>query len=423
VRVPAHGQDVLCALQIYDASRRDGSVAPLRRPSISCPTEICEAPCDDFAHAVLPTCHGRPGRRAGCAPAPFGGEVTASGALPAADSLALALDVGGTKLAAGVVTGDGRVHSFLSQPARREEGPDAMIRRLVDLGRESVEAAGIAWESIPAIGIACGGPLDPESGVIQSPPNLPGWDDVPLTRLVTDALDRPAVVDNDATAAAVAEWWYGAGLGARVRDLVYLTISTGVGGGLILAGRPYRGAAGNAGELGHLTVDWQGRQCGCGRRGCLEAYASGTNIAARATEALAGSDEPSSLRDLGEVTARDVADAAATGDVLAGRVWDETTGILASAIANILDVFNPELVVLGGGVTRAGDHLLVPVREGALAQAMGPAPRTGRVVLAELGDSLAVLAAASVAFERLDTRPRATTTSAPASPGEAVTLR
>ncbi len=179
-----------------------------------------------------------------------------------------------------------------------------------------------------------------------------------------------------------------------------------MGGGLVLDGRPYRGAAGNAGELGHLTVDWQGRQCGCGRRGCLEAYASGTNIAARAREALAAGDEPSSLRGLAAVSARDVAEAAAAGDAVGARVWDETTAILASSVANILDVFNPELVVLGGGVTRAGEQLLAPVRAGAAAQAMAPAARAGEVVLAELGDSLAVVAAASVAFERLDTRPR-----------------
>jgi glucokinase len=330
------------------------------------------------------------------------------GRLPAPDDLVLALDVGGTKLAAGVVTGDGVVHSFEAAPARRDDGPASMIERLLALGRQAVAAAGVPWERIPAIGIACGGPLDPETGVILSPPNLRGWDRVPLTRIVTQALDRPSVVDNDATAAAVAEWWYGAGRGATVRDLVYLTISTGIGGGLILDGRPYRGAAGNAGELGHLTVDWQGRQCGCGRRGCLEAYASGSNIAARAEEALTAGEEPSSLRALPVVTARDVAEAAAAGDTVAARVWDETTGILASSIANILDVFNPQLVVLGGGVTRSGEQLLRPVREGALAQAMGPAAESGDVVLAELGDSLAVLAAAAVAFERLDTRPRLT---------------
>jgi glucokinase len=320
--------------------------------------------------------------------------------LPSVDDLALALDVGGSKLAAGVVSGDGQVHSFVVAPARRDEGPAPMVRRLAELGRQAVAASEVDWDRIPAIGIACGGPLDITTGVILSPPNLPGWDRIPLTTMVTDALGRPAFVDNDATAAAVAEWWYGAGGGGAVRNLVYLTISTGVGGGLILDGRPYRGAAGNAGELGHLTVDWKGRPCGCGRRGCLEAYASGTNIALRAMEALAGGTEPSSLRGLLEITARDVAEAASAGDAVAARIWDETTGILASAVANILDVFNPAVVVLGGGVTRAGDQLLVPVRDGALAQAMAPAAGAARIVLAELGDSVAVVAAATVAFER-----------------------
>ena len=117
--------------------------------------------------------------------------------LPAPDAVALALDVGGTKLAAGVVTGDGAVRSFLVEPARRDEGPAAMIDRLVILGRAAVDAAGVPWARIPAIGIACGGPLDPATGVIQSPPNLPGWDNVPLTRLVSDTQGMPAVDDND----------------------------------------------------------------------------------------------------------------------------------------------------------------------------------------------------------------------------------
>jgi glucokinase len=314
---------------------------------------------------------------------------------------ALGLDVGGTKLAAGVVDRDGTVRSSLVISSRVEDGPEAMIARLVELGRRAVAESGVPWSAIPAVGIACGGPLDPKAGIIQSPPGLPGWDGIPLVAMVTEALDRPAVVDNDATAGALAEWWYGAGRAGAVRDLVYLTISTGIGGGLILDGRVHRGAAGNAGELGHLTVDYRGRQCGCGRRGCLEAYASGTNIAARAREALAGGDAPSSLRDLAVVTARDVAEAAAAGDLVARAIWDETTEILGSAVANILDAFNPELVVLGGGVTRAGRQLLDPVRELGLALAMPPARRSGDVVLAGLGDDLGVVSAAAVAFERM----------------------
>jgi len=318
----------------------------------------------------------------------------------AADDLVLGLDVGGTKLAAGVVAGDGRVLAMRVAPSHVAEGPRAMIARHLDLGREAVAAAGVDWSRIRAVGIACGGPLDPFAGIIQSPPSLPGWDEVPLVAMVQAALDRPTVVDNDATACALAESWFGAGRSRQVRHLVYLTISTGVGGGLVLDGRLYRGAAGNAGELGHLTVDYLGRPCGCGRRGCLEAYASGTNIAVRAREALE-TGRSSSLTALPVVTARDVAEAAAAGDAVACEVWDETTAILGSAIANILDVFNPQLVVLGGGVTRAGDRLLVPVREAALRQAMAPAAGAAEIVLAGLGEELGVVSAATIAFERL----------------------
>jgi glucokinase len=318
----------------------------------------------------------------------------------AADDHVLALDVGGTKLAAGIVARDGTVRSRLVAPSRVEEGPDAMIARHLELGRQAVKASGVPWSDVRGVGIACGGPLDPRAGIIQSPLSLPGWDDIPLVSIVSSALERPAVVDNDATAGALAEWWFGAGRERAVEDLVYLTISTGVGGGLILDGRVYRGSAWNAGELGHLTVDVHGRRCACGRRGCIEAYASGTNIAARAREALARGDEPSVLRDVGSVTARDVAEAAHAGDAVASRVWDETTEILGSAVANILDVFNPDLVVLGGGVTRAGAQLLDPVRRLGREWAMPPAARAGDVVLAGLGEDLGVVSAASLAFER-----------------------
>ena len=318
---------------------------------------------------------------------------------PAVDGLVLGLDIGGTKIAAGVVAGDGSVRSMRVAPSRVEEGPDRMIERHLELGREAVAEARAAWSEIRAVGIACGGPLDPRAGVIQSPLSLPGWDDIPLVAIVSEALDRPVVVDNDATAGALAEFWFGAGRARGVDHLVYLTISTGVGGGLVLDGRVYRGAAWNAGELGHLTVDHRGRLCACGRRGCVEAYASGTNIATRAREALA-EGRASSLREVPVVTARDVADAAAAGDMLACEVWNETTDILGSAVANILDVFNPELVVLGGGVTRAGAQLLDPVRELGRRLAMPPAARAGDVVLAGLGDELGVVSAAALAFER-----------------------
>jgi glucokinase len=311
----------------------------------------------------------------------------------------LALDVGGTKLASGVVRGDGVVRSRLVEPALREAGPDDMIARHLALGHRAIDAAGLDPAAIRAVGIACGGPLDPERGIILGPLHLPGWVNVPLVAIVEAAFGVPAAVDNYATAGALAEWRFGAGRDRGVRSLVYLTISTGIGGGLVLDGRPYRGAAGNAGELGHLTIDMDGDPCACGRRGCLEAYASGTNIARRAREAVAAG-EASALTGLESITARDVSIAAAAGDAVARRVWDETTRMLGSAVATILDVLNPELVVLGGGVTNAGDGLLRPVREAALREAMRPAAGSAEIVLATLGEELGVVAAAAVALDR-----------------------
>ena len=322
--------------------------------------------------------------------------------LPPADEMVLGLDIGGTTLAAGVVAGDGRVLAQQGAPSRATEGPASMIDRLLALARVVVEESDVPWSRLRGIGIACGGPLDPFAGIIQSPPNLPAWDDIPIVDIVERALGLPAAVDNDATASALAEDWYGAGREHGAHHLVYLTISTGIGGGLVIDGRPYRGAGGNAVELGHLTVRYDGRRCACGRRGCLEAYASGTSIALRAREALARG-RASSLVGIADVTARDVAAAARAGDSLAVEVWSETTAIVGSAIANVLNDYNPDLVVLGGGVTRAGDLLLGPVREVAFSQALPPARRSAEIVLARLGDELGVVGAATVAFERLAT--------------------
>jgi glucokinase len=180
--------------------------------------------------------------------------------------------------------------------------------------------------------------------------------------------------------------------------MVYLTISTGVGGGVVADGRLYRGA-GNGAELGHVTVDWHGRTCrGCGRPGCLEAYVSGTSIAERAREALAA-DGASSLASLEEPTAADVAAAARDGDALARAVWDETVAALACGLTSIVNVFEPETVVLGGGVSRAGEQLLAPVREWVRDHAMEPAGRSVEIVASALGEQVGVVGAAAIVYE------------------------
>ena len=308
----------------------------------------------------------------------------------------LAFDVGGTKLAAGVVGADGKLLSFRTVPTGVGDGPTAAIDRLTALGRQALDDAGRT--EIVAVGIGCGGPLDPATGTILGPPGLPGWDDVPLGPLMRDRFGRPAYVENDASAAALGEYRWG---GWGVRSLVYLTVSTGLGGGLVSDGVLFRGAASQGGEFGHVVVDWQGRECGCGARGCAEAYVSGTSIARRAAEALR--DRPgSTLAALEVLTAKDVVEHARAGDLLARHIWAETTAILARTVAVIVNVCEPELVVLGGGVTRAGNYLLDPVREGALRQAMLPAAKACDVTLSSHGDTVGVLGAAAIAYQRID---------------------
>ena len=312
-------------------------------------------------------------------------------------STVLALDIGGTKLAAGVVDGAGVVHSFHTAPTQAERGPADGLKRLFELGRRALADAG---QPIAAVGIGCGGPLDSERGVLLAPLHLPGWRDVPVVELAQKEFGQPGALENDATAGAAGEHAFGAGAGTR--HMVYLTLSTGVGGGVIVDGRLYRGAMGNGGELGHVTVDWGGRPCrGCGRNGCLEAYASGTSIGERAAEALALSDEPSILAALERPTAADVAAAARDGDPVAVRLWDETVAALACGLTSIVNLFEPELVVLGGGVTRVGEQLLAPVRAEVEARAVRPAGSPLAIVQSALGDQVGIVGAAAIVFDRI----------------------
>jgi glucokinase len=312
----------------------------------------------------------------------------------------LGIDIGGTKLAVGVATPDGRLLSDRRRPSEAADGPDAMIERVVDMSRAAVNDAGLTLDEVDAIGIGCGGPLDPWSGVILNALNNPGWVNVPLVARIEEGLGRRAHLDNDANAAALGEHRFGAGRG--VAHMVYLTISTGVGGGLILDHRLYHGANGNAGELGHISVRVSGgRPCHCGSIGCIEAYCSGTNIAARFQEALAGGATSAIQRNPVEVTAEDVANAARDGDPLASTIWAESMELLGGGIVSIIHAFNPQRVVLGGGVTGAGDLLFEPVRRVVAERAMPWLAEPVRIVPAELGEMAGVLGAVAVALERI----------------------
>jgi glucokinase len=308
----------------------------------------------------------------------------------------LALDIGGTKLAAAVVTADGAAHGLVVEPTRREDGWGVVTRRLFDMGRRAVETAAVG--QIRAVGIACGGPLVAPTGLLLCPPHLPGWIDVPIGPLATDAFGVPFALDNDATVAAIAEHRFGAGRGTTT--MLYLTVSTGIGGGAIVNGSPHRGAAGNGGEFGHLTVHRGGRRCSCGRRGCVEAYASGTSIALRAREELAGGAS-STMAALPMPTAADVSAAAVAGDPLAVAIWAETVDLLGAAVTDLVNVFEPDLVVLGGGVTRSAAMLIDPIRELVAREALTPAARAVPIVRAALGGLVCVVGAGIIGYDLL----------------------
>ena len=227
-------------------------------------------------------------------------------------------------------------------------------------------------------------------------PNL-GWRDVPLRDLISKGTGLPASLDNDANCATYGEFWIGAARGGR--NVVGMTIGTGIGGGLILDGRLYHGASDVAGEIGHTTIDQNGRRCGCGNYGCLEAYASGPAIAERAREALAFGETsllPGMVDgDLTRITAQTVYAAAAEGDVVAREVVRDTARYLGTGIANLLNIFNPDVVVIAGGVTQAGDALFEPLRAEVRRRAFKPAVDSCRIVPGSLPGTAGVVGAAA----------------------------
>ena len=298
----------------------------------------------------------------------------------------LAVDLGGTKISVSLWEDgpEGPVRTGKARWATLPEGSGANIDRVVAEAGALLGAGG----RLDAIGISGGGPLDPQRGLILNVPNLPGWVNVPITSILERKLGAPAWIENDANACAVAEWLRGAGRGTR--NMVFLTCSTGIGAGLILDGRLYRGSRYLAGEAGHQVIVPGGLPCGCGNRGCLEAYASGAGIARR-LEALRGTD--SGLPG----TAREVVERARAGDAFSIRFLVETGEYLGMGLANVVFLLNPERIVLGTIAVGAGALLLDPARE-ALSRLVWPPLLEGlEIVPAELGEDLGDHAALSVA--------------------------
>ena len=309
---------------------------------------------------------------------------------------AVSLDLGGTRFRVAVGTDEGKIEWRVSRSTEVTRGLDAVLQSLFQAIDEAIAVAGGA-SMVNGIGVAAPGPLDPWTGVIVNPPNMPGWTRVPLKQLFEDRYDVPATVVNDANLAAVGEHRYGAGRG--LKDVVYVTVSTGIGGGVIIDNQLFLGHNGFAGEIGHITVDMHGERCACGNIGCLEALASGTSIARHAREAVAAG-ERTALNTIQPdlITAKDVTDAAYRGDEVAQRLLREAGISLGVGIVNLAHLFNPERVILGGGVSlNAGRILWDAIHEIVRARTMAPCLRDLEVVPASLGDDAGLLGGIAVA--------------------------
>jgi glucokinase len=312
----------------------------------------------------------------------------------------IGMDLGGTKIGTALVDPVGGILARDQRETLATQGPDAVIARMLDGARRVLARADVSPDQVGAVGIGSPGPLDIEAGVVASPPNLPGWDRIPLRQRIAEALGIPAVLENDANAAGLGEQRFGAGRGAS--HMIYVTASTGIGGGLILDGKLYHGAGGLAGEIGHMTVLPNGPLCGCGNRGCLEALASGTAIARRARESVARG-VPTCMRAMASgdpqcITARLVAQAARQGDAEAIHILAEAMHYLGVGMASLVNLLNPQLIVIGGGLTNLGEALFEPVRRAIARISFPAAAEVVRVVPPQLGDDVGVLGAAAVAL-------------------------
>jgi glucokinase len=317
------------------------------------------------------------------------------------------VDLGGTNIVAGAMSEDGsEQHGMRSTPTTPELGADAVADRIVALVEgvilDTIAETDAQRRDFVGIGVGAPGPLDRERGVVIVAPNL-GWRDFPLLDRINKHLGMPATLDNDANCATVGEWWLGAAKGGR--NVVGMTIGTGIGGGLIIDGKLFHGSSDVAGEIGHTTIDLNGRHCKCGNYGCLEAYASGPAIATRAREILVREESASLLPSLvggqlEQITAQTVYDAAKQGDAVANEIVRDTARYLGAGVANLLNTFNADVVVIAGGVTQAGDALFVPLQAEVRRRAFRPAVEAARIVPGELPGTAGVVGA--VATFRLE---------------------
>ena len=311
------------------------------------------------------------------------------------------VDFGGTNLKAGVCDAGGRLLSFVGQPTLAYEGISSVIGRIAEVIVKAIGESGQLRDEFSGVAIGACGLVSRQTGCFVSSSVMPGWREVPLAESVSQAVDLPVILDNDANAAVFGEWW--AGVARGMRNVVGMTLGTGIGGGVILDGRLFHGSSDNAAEFGHMTVDPDGPQCFCGNRGCLGLLASATGMVRRCVEQIRNG-RSSILADRVDdervtLTAQKIYEAAVVGDELAAEIVMQTGKYLGIGTANLLSCFNPDMVIFTGGMTRMGKWLLSIIRGEARRRTYFPIYEAARIEFGRLGDEAGVIGAAGIWYQ------------------------
>lgn len=309
-------------------------------------------------------------------------------------SYVIGVDLGGTKISTAISTLDGRILNQTVVPTNASEGERAVLDRIIGTIQEVLDKAQATLQEIEAIGIGSPGPLDAKKGVIITTPNLP-FKDYNVVEPIKEKFNVPVYLDNDANVAGIGEFMFGAGKGKQ--NIVYFTVSTGVGGGAVLNGQAYRGNTSNALEIGHMTVDANGPRCNCGNIGCLEAISSGTAIGKRGRDAVSSNVE-TSLRNYEEVTSYEVFVEAKKGDAVSKEIIENAMNYLGIGVANAISIFDPEMVIIGGGVSKVGDILFDTVKEVVKKRCFKSMADACQIVPAGLGVDAGVVGAVALAI-------------------------
>lgn len=305
----------------------------------------------------------------------------------------IGIDVGGTNVKIALVDNKGKIIYSNSIPTRAEMGYEYTINNMKEAITELIKETKSDPKNIESIGFGFPGQIDYQKGIVRLAPNIPGWVNVPIAEIMEKEFGIPTRVDNDVRCAALGELNYGAGQGCD--NLICITVGTGIGSGLVINGKLVRGASNAAGEIGHIKLDMNGGPlCGCGDRGCLEAFASGPSIVALAEEYIKGG-KSTKYRELAnpDITPYIVSEAAKQGDPVAKRIFTIVGEYIGIGLASVVNLLNPEKIIIGGGVAAAGELLLTPIKESLIKRAMPIAGSAVEIVPAQLGNSAGVIGA------------------------------